>query len=97
MNHLTPCENSLMGFGPVQIFDLAQMAHHENVNASITINLPTTIYQTEEYIKFNFYDLQGNIGGYLGLFLGVSLLQVGDILDFLYDVFNKKCHRNQEA
>ena len=53
------------------------MTHHENINASITINLPDTIYQKEEYIKFNSNDLQGNIGGYFGLFLGVSLLQLG--------------------
>ena len=90
-NHLTPCDKSMMSFGPVQTYDLTRMSHDVDVNASITINLPATIYQTKEYIKFDFTDLQGNIGGYLGLYLGVSLLQVWDVLNFLQDWFNRKC------
>ena len=96
-NHLTPCDKFMMSFGPVQTYDLTRTSHHMDVNASITINLPATIYQTKEYIKFDFTDLQGNIGGYLRLYLGVSLLQVWDVLNVLQEWFNRKCKRSHDV
>ena len=96
-NHLTPCDKSIMRFGPVHTSDLTQTSHHKDVNASITINLPATIYQTKEYIKFDITDLEGNIGGYLGLYLGVSLLQLWDLLNFIQEWCNRKCKRSNDA
>ena len=79
----------MVTFGPVHTFDIANYSNHEDVKASITINLPASVSQAEKYVKFTFNDLQGNIGGYLGLYLGVSLLHVTFIGEAMQDVLKK--------
>ncbi len=41
---------------------------------------PDVIVIDHEVLAFDFYDLMGNIGGFLGLFLGVSILSIYDFL-----------------
>ncbi len=39
---------------------------------------PGAIMSNTEVLAYDFYDLVGNIGGFLGLFLGVSILALFD-------------------
>ena len=80
------CVLSLPTFGPVHTVLLNKTNHHEDVDASITFNAPFEVTEAEEYVKFTFRNLWSNIGGYLGLFLGVSLLQISDLFTILQDV-----------
>jgi hypothetical protein len=82
------CEVSMVTFGPEHTFDISNHSH-EDMKASITINLPASVSQADQYVKFTFNDLQGNIGGYLGLYLGVSLFHVTFIGEALQNVFKK--------
>ncbi len=38
----------------------------------------TPLQATSEVLAYDFYDLVGNVGGFLGLFLGVSILSLYD-------------------
>ena len=79
----------MVTFGPVHNSVISYHSSHKDVKASITINLPASVSQAEKYVKFTFNDLQGNIGGYLGLYLGVSLLHVTFIGEAMQDVLKK--------
>ena len=87
---LASCKRSMITFGPVHTSNLTYDQDNDDVTAKITINLPDCIFQTEKYIKFGMGDLQSNIGGYLGLYLGLSFLQVADLLNTIQAFFNKK-------
>ena len=41
---------------------------------------PESVIHQTEVLAFDFYDLIGNIGGFLGLFLGASILSMWDIV-----------------
>ncbi len=41
---------------------------------------PDGITVDSEVLAFDFYDLMGNVGGFLGLFLGASILSMYDAL-----------------
>ena len=88
-SQLRSCTTSTLSYGPVQTSALGANPDGGDVETSMTIHLPPTIYQTEQYVKSTFSDLMGNIGGYLGLFLGVSLLQAVDLLNMFNKFFNK--------
>ena len=40
--------------------------------------------ETDQIRGFNFGSLVGNAGGYIGLFMGYTLLQIPDLLDFVF-------------
>ena len=90
-NLLTPCHISRPSFGPLQAYSSGKTNHRkQDVEASLIVNTPGEVTEVEEYIKFKFSTLVSNIGGYFGLFLGVSLLHVWDLISFLQAM----CKRN---
>ena len=58
----------------------------------------STFKQIEQIAAFNFESLVGNVGGYLGLFLGYALLNVPKLIQEAYDwVKNRFKNKNAKA
>merc|ERR1711990_1024528 len=70
------CKISDIQYGPLHV--------KEGQNRTrLELHIPPTLYRTQQYEKFTPEALQSSIGGYLGLYLGVSLLQVHDLVRLL--------------
>ncbi len=55
--------------------------HGEEDDGKIAVSFflaPGGIMATSEVLAYDFFDLVGNVGGFLGLFLGVSILSLFD-------------------
>ena len=52
---------------------------------------------TEQNVSFEFLSLLSEIGGFLGLLLGASVLTVCELLDYLVLVLIQKCKRNKST
>ena len=57
------------------------------------------VIQEREVLVYDFYDLIGDIGGYLGLLLGASLLSIYDGIVYVINTYaaRKKNKRNKNA
>ena len=45
---------------------------------------------SEEVLVFDFLDMVGNVGGYLGLFLGISILSIFDLATITVEKISAK-------
>ena len=94
---LTPCQISRPSFGPLQTYSFDKTNHdNQDVEATLIVNAPGEVTEVEEYIKFKFNTLYSNIGGYFGLFLGVSLLHVWDLISFIQKTCKRYSKKNEE-
>ncbi len=51
---------------------------------------PGGLIVEKEILVYDFYDLIGNVGGFLGLFLGVSVLSIYDGINDSWQKMKKK-------
>ena len=71
-----PCETTDIRLNPtIQI--------HSPFAKSLVLVFKNTIKVTEEYLLQNELSLFGNIGGYLGLCVGLSILNLRDLFGYL--------------
>ena len=59
------------------------MYHFSNAIATLKINFEEVIKVTRDYYTYTEISLIAEIGGYVGLFLGVSVNQVTYLMDFI--------------
>ena len=52
------------------------------VRGKINLLLLSTVKKTTAYHSFGLISLLGEIGGYLGLFLGYSIYNIADLMDY---------------
>ena len=58
-------------------------------------NFPSFVYlQTVQVQAYDFERLVGNIGGYIGLFLGYSFLQIPHLMEYMYSKFRNQQKRS---
>jgi len=88
-----PCTFTNMYFGP-------PVTGNNNPEASqlskAIFYFRRTVKNTEEYIRYNLLSLLAEIGGYTGLLLGYSVLNVTQIFDPILDCLGSLCNRKVE-
>ena len=68
------------------IFNLFFRDEGRDYNFGITLtNIQPKIHKTEEILIFSGYDMIASIGGYLGLYLGASILTLHHLLTKIVD------------
>ena len=66
-----------------------------NLGASINFLYKGTQYQAvENQREFGFEAFWSGVGGFVGIFCGYSLLQLPDLFEYLFTLFNKKIQRS---
>ena len=64
------------------------------MQGKVLIMLVQKYYQEIEFVKdFGFESFWSGIGGFVGIFLGFSMMQFPEALEFLYDFFCKRNNR----
>ena len=84
---LKSCTKSVISYGPLHVYDISKgklkPAPPPGLGGRAIIRFPDHHTRNVAYVQVDFIALLGSIGGYLGLYLGVSLWQLMDVLPWL--------------
>ena len=61
-------------------------------NSYMVISLKENIKMTEAHMLYSLLSMIAEIGGYVGLFLGVSVKQSTVLMDLLFDWIDSRCN-----
>ena len=75
-----PCNQ--MHADPIQIFDSPEWDGQTWINAKLMRNSRVT----EQQAAYSFHSLYAEVGGFVGLLLGISVYQLGSLIDFIPDI-----------
>jgi hypothetical protein len=62
-----------------------------------TVANMTMITQTEIYLSFGFKEFLTNVGGFLGLYVGCSVISIFEIFYFIFKIFCQKLMRKNQV
>ena len=87
--HISPCKEIQSIISTISVRDATQLDFRRNISTMnpatyLNIQLKSPAYKTIRRIRaFNEETLIGNLGGYVGLFLGIALWQFPDFIEVL--------------
>ena len=74
----------------VKLFSMSKIENRKKEMATVTFLLSSMIEQNDEVFHQTMLSLVGEIGGFLGLFLGFSLLDLKNLEAKITELFNHK-------
>ena len=84
---LIPC--SIFTFSTEAINSKQELNNQGNAHAIVEINFEDLIKVTTDYYTYTAVSLIAEIGGYVGLFLGISVNQIINLIDILVEKFQQ--------
>ena len=93
--HIGNCDNpcSFITTRAIKTGDKAQILYRGKRIAYLAINFNENIKVTTGHQLYSTLSLIAEIGGYVGLFLGVSVKQITDLMDMLFNWIDTFCNQ----
>ena len=63
--------------------DIKERHSHDKDHGILELRFDQFTEKYESYFVYNFLSVIGDIGGYVGLFLGLSFYQLADLLEYI--------------
>ena len=100
-DHISPCREIQSIISTISVRDATQVDFQRNITSMdpmiyLNIQFKNPAYKTIRRIRsFNEETLIGNLGGYVGLFLGVAIWQFPDFIELLRVKMKRCCKRTK--